>query len=342
VTATTLVLVLCLVAGASALPTGARARGPVLRWRVVASTSGDWVLSLAAAPDGTVYAGTWVGKEIHALGPDGALRRTLPAGNGCYALALGRNGILFAAGGGEVRAFDANGARKWTVADGLLLSALALGRDDTVYVSRYTTLLELDPESGVVRRKLEGHGASKLAVGSDGAVYGGGPSGCGVSALAPDGTPKWTARPGCGVSAIRVGNDGVVYVGAHHDYTVFDPTGAVRHVPPPRGAASARVYALEPQSGAIEWSFAARGTIFAIAQATDGTVYAGSFDGNVYAIDPRDGTLRWRLSTGPAAWGSSPVHALAVGSDGTIYAGAGDGVEAIDPPHEARTPHPTP
>jgi outer membrane protein assembly factor BamB len=250
-------------------------------------------------------------------------------------LALGRNGTLYAKSGNdsEVYAFDSNGKRKWKAPDDVIpLYGLALGSDDTVYVSRHPPILGLDPESGAVRRKFEGYGASKLAAGNDGALYGGGPSGNSVFALAPDGTLKWRAEPGY-VSTVWVGNDGVVYVGAHYDYKVSDPrTGAVRHVPPPRGAANARVYALDAQSGATKWSFTARGTIFGVAQAKDGTVYAGSYDGNVYAIDPRKGTLRWRFSTGAATWGSSPVHALVVGSDGTIYVGAGRSVEAINPP----------
>jgi outer membrane protein assembly factor BamB len=63
------------------------------------------------------------------------------------------------------------------------------------------------------------------------------------------------------------------------------------------------------------------------AQAPDGTLYVGSFDGRLYAFNP-DGSQRWQFSTGAGIDMSSP----AIGPDGAIYIGSNDrSLRAINP-----------
>ena len=101
--------------------------------------------------------------------------------------------------------------------------------------------------------------------------------------------------PGYVVSSPAIGSDGTIYVGA------FD----------------AKLYALDPSTGAIRWSFATTDHIYASpalgrdrAGRTDG-IYVASADGSVYALAP-DGRLRWRYDTG-APIRSSPVIGRAPG-----------------------------
>ncbi|MFC7044079.1 PQQ-binding-like beta-propeller repeat protein [Halobacteriaceae archaeon GCM10025711] len=72
----------------------------------------------------------------------------------------------------------------------------------------------------------------------------------------------------------------------------------------------------------------------------DGTVYAGSGDGNLYALAPDDGSERWRFDTGAVFFGGTgyPDRSPLV-ADGTVYAVSGDqsgahgddfGVYAVD------------
>src|SRR5579872_5253628 len=59
---------------------------PVVRWKFEAN---DWVLSLAVAHDGTIFAATWTGGSIYAVNPDGTLKRKLASRNEGGRLAVG-------------------------------------------------------------------------------------------------------------------------------------------------------------------------------------------------------------------------------------------------------------
>ncbi len=82
-----------------------------------------------------------------------------------------------------------------------------------------------------------------------------------------------------------------------------------------------------PATAAVKWSFDTGAVAYSSpAIGADGTVYAGSNNGNVYAINP-DGTKKWAFKTGDF------IHAgLTIAPDGTVYAGSHDGnMYAINP-----------
>ena len=80
-------------------------------------------------------------------------------------------------------------------------------------------------------------------------------------------------------------------------------------------------------SGTEAWSFEAGGQFLSsTAIGADGTLYAGSGDGQLYAIRP-DGSERWSFETG-----GSVLSSPAIGFDGTIYVGSNDGrLYAVNP-----------
>jgi outer membrane protein assembly factor BamB len=129
---------------------------------------------------------------------------------------------------------------------------------------------------------------------------------------------KWTvATAGPVTSSPAVDANGIVYV----------------------GSADNNFYAINGESGVIEWKYQTGGPIEWSSPAIDinGVVYIGSYDGYLYAFDTKaiksnDGTTwtyKWRFKTdGPGAIASSP----AISPDGSIIFGCSDGnVYAVNP-----------
>ena len=104
------------------------------------------------------------------------------------------------------------------------------------------------------------------------------------------------------VSAVAQGRDGTLYVGSISD---------------------GKLYALDPGSGAVEWSFATAGSSIqsSPAVAADGTIYVALHDSDIlYAVNP-DGSEKWQYAAGGGATFASPA---AIGTDGTLYIGTDD------------------
>lgn len=78
-------------------------------------------------------------------------------------------------------------------------------------------------------------------------------------------------------------------------------------------SASGYVYALDADSGRVEWEFEPDGATITAPAATSEHVYVGSRDGNVYAFDVGSGDEQWRFDTGRQI-NSSPAVV-----DGTVY-----------------------
>ena len=111
---------------------------------------------------------------------------------------------------------------------------------------------------------------------------------------------RWeTFTPGYVTASPALGSDGTVYTGS------FDRS----------------LYALDPATGAVRWSFPTADHIYsspALAAGPDGAteaVYIGSADGSVYAVGA-DGTQLWRYDTGEPVR-SSPVLGRAPHGAGT-------------------------
>lgn len=79
------------------------------------------------------------------------------------------------------------------------------------------------------------------------------------------------------------------------------------------GSMDRNLYALDLSSGDLKWSFERDGAFGATPALSDGTLYIGAFDDNVYAIDAETGQERWRFEGDDWFWGSPAVH------DGTVF-----------------------
>jgi len=105
------------------------------------------------------------------------------------------------------------------------------------------------------------------------------------------------------ISAVAQGRDGTLYVGSISD---------------------GKLYALDPDSGAVKWSFATAGSSIQSSPVVgaDGTIYIASHDSDIiYAVNP-DGSEKWQYAAGGGVSFTSPA---AIGADGTIYIGTDDG-----------------
>lgn len=219
---------------------------------------------------------------------------------------------------------QSDGSLRWPAAfttlstrvEGDIAASPTVGADGTVYVC-VKVGSATDPSPSGLLFALNPNGTEKWrfttpdwidstpAIASDGTIYFGCWDGK-LYALRPDRSQKWPAvQLGPYItSSPAIGPDGTIYVGA-----------------------GASLGAVNPDNGAIKWSFGAADWLDSSpAVGPDGTIYVGSWDDGVYAIRP-DGTQRWRFATGNAVLGSP-----AVGADGTIYIGSQDlNVYAITP-----------
>ncbi len=74
-----------------------------------------------------------------------------------------------------------------------------------------------------------------------------------------------------------------------------------------------------PAFNKVKWTFHTQGPVISSPAVLDGTVYAGSKDGNLYAVDSQTGQQKWKFET-KSRIASSPAVA-----DGMVYFGAYDG-----------------
>ena len=138
---------------------------------------------------------------------------------------------------------------------------------------------------------------------ADGMIYVGGDR---MSALdAATGHLRWRYRSGPGYTVPPLVAAGAAYVG----YVQFGSDAGQ----PGRG--TYRVYAMDPVNGQVRWAYPARHVTVPRA-ASQGMVFAGSYDRSVYALDAASGDLRW------AAPASQPIFQVTV-AGATVYAESG-------------------
>jgi outer membrane protein assembly factor BamB len=216
--------------------------------------------------------------------------------------------------------------------------------DDVPMAQRPLWVYEAELRPGIsYNRWFEGN----VAVGYDGTLYAGNTNFL-YYAINPDGTLKWTYETGSNSwSQAGFGNDGTIFWGSLDTYMrAVDSAGRQLWKKMTLGfvAASAAVgsdgtvymgsfdsnlYALNPQTGAIEWKFPTGDHIYASAAlaSTDGktsAIYLASADGTLYALNP-DGTLRWKYDTGDVIRSSPVVGKTPDGSSDIVYFGDGNG-----------------
>lgn len=99
------------------------------------------------------------------------------------------------------------------------------------------------------------------------------------------------------------------------------------------GAGDGGVYAVDAQSGVLQWKFSTGNVVHASPAVADGTVYIGSWDGNLYALDADSGKPKWVFKAGqdPAIHNQVGFQSSPAVVDGVVYVGCRDAhVYAID------------
>jgi len=99
------------------------------------------------------------------------------------------------------------------------------------------------------------------------------------------------------------------------------------------GSGDGNVYAVDAQSGVVQWKFATRDVVHASPAIHNGVVYIGSWDGNFYAIDAQTGEQKWQFKGGqdPATHNQVGFQSSAAVVDGVVYVGCRDShVYALD------------
>jgi len=217
------------------------------------------------------------------------------------------NGVVYIGDiSGNIYALNAaNGAKIWTYAsagDGIYSGAAVV--NGIMYVgSSSGTVYALNAATGALVWSYATGGQIRgtpavvngvVYIGSfDGYVY------ALVAAGSGGGSVLWKVQTGYNVWSSAAVADGAVFVAA----------GGVG------GNTSGTVYAYNPKTGALKWSFVAgSGTFFYTdVSVANGVVYASSNDGTLYALDDAYGNLLWTAELGDAPLGRPLI------SDGVVY-----------------------
>lgn len=99
------------------------------------------------------------------------------------------------------------------------------------------------------------------------------------------------------------------------------------------GSGDGGVYAVDAQTGVLQWKFSTNDVVHASPAVVGGTVYIGSWDSYLYALDADTGAVKWSFKTGedPTIHNQVGFQSSAAVVDGTVYVGCRDAhVYAID------------
>jgi len=99
------------------------------------------------------------------------------------------------------------------------------------------------------------------------------------------------------------------------------------------GSGDGGVYAVDAQSGILQWKFQTGNVVHSSPAVAGGTVYVGSWDGNLYALDAATGRHQWTFEGGrdPAIHNQQGFQSSPAVVDGVVYVGCRDAhVYALD------------
>ncbi len=192
-----------------------------------------------------------------------------------------------------------------------------VGKDGTIYAGSIDSFVyAINPSDGSLKWKYQaasGLAGSGGSLGPDGTFY----IGDATSLYAIDtsnGTLKWKFDTGGYVLSSPVVTDKFVYFGSFY-VTAIGPGD-------PSGPYDGHVFALDPATGAVKWSYLTGGAVGASAAIDDtGTVYIGSYDDYMYAFDGETGAVKWKFLTGGHIQSSASVSS----TNGLLYFGSHDG-----------------
>ena len=99
------------------------------------------------------------------------------------------------------------------------------------------------------------------------------------------------------------------------------------------GSGDGNVYAVDAQTGVLQWKFPTRDVVHSSPAVANNIVYIGSWDSNLYAIDADTGQEKWSFKAGedPAIHNQVGFQSSPTIVDGMVYVGCRDGhVYALD------------
>lgn len=99
------------------------------------------------------------------------------------------------------------------------------------------------------------------------------------------------------------------------------------------GSGDGNLYAVDQETGLLQWKFGTRDVVHASPAVSGNTVYVGSWDSTLYAIDAETGQERWSFKAGedPSIHNQVGFQSSPAVADGTVYVGCRDAhVYALD------------
>jgi len=116
-------------------------------------------------------------------------------------------------------------------------------------------------------------------------------------------------------------------------WDIFTSSPAVAHGKVYFGSGDGNVYAVDAETGLLQWKFPTQDVVHTSPAVDGNTVYVGSWDSQLYAIDAESGQLRWTFAAGqdPAIHNQVGFQSSPAVVDGVVYVGCRDAhVYAID------------
>jgi outer membrane protein assembly factor BamB len=229
------------------------------------------------------------------------------------------------------------GGVKWAFKAGGPIVASPTLAGGVVYIAsldRY--LYAVDQESGQEKWKFQ----SRMPIASSPAVAGGAiffvsSTGALAALDAATGTPKWVfaAEYERRFEAKNLHGYPPAAQTMPDAWDVFVSSPAVAEGKVFFGSGDGNVYAVDAETGILQWKFPTGDVVHASPAVVNGTVFIGSWDGNFYAIDAESGQRKWVFEAGrdPAIHNQVGFQSSPAVVDGVVYVGCRDAhVYALD------------
>jgi outer membrane protein assembly factor BamB len=226
---------------------------------------------------------------------------------------------------------------KWTFKTGGPIVASPAVVDGVVYIPSWDTYLyAIDQETGKEKWKFK----SRMPIASSPAVAGGtlyfvSSSGALAAIDTATGKIKWASATEYERKFEAKNLHGYPSVAqtVPDAWDIYTSSPAVANGKVYFGSGDGNVYAVDAESGVLQWKFPTKDVVHASPAFYNNTVYIGSWDSYLYAIDGETGQEKWSLKTGedPAIHNQVGFQSSPAVVDGVVYVGCRDAhVYAVD------------
>jgi outer membrane protein assembly factor BamB len=226
---------------------------------------------------------------------------------------------------------------KWAFkTEGPVLSSPAVAGGVVYFGSVDNNLYAVDQETGKQKWKFK---TSRQVTSSpavvDGVVYFTAFDGALYALAADTGAVKWrfSAEYERRFQANRLHGYPPGYQTIPDSWDLFTSSPAVFNGKVYFGSGDGNIYAVDTQTGTLQWKFATGDVVHASPAIANNTVYIGSWDSYLYALDAESGQERWRFKSGEDSFTHNQVgfQSSPAVVDGTVYVGCRDAhVYALD------------